>query len=297
MPRGAAIRQPDPEGKSDPPNLALTAGLYVVATPIGNLSDITMRALEALKAATLVAAEDTRHTGRLLAHFGLKKKLISYHEHSSDSAAQQILEAAIAGPVALVSDAGTPLISDPGYRLVAEARARAIPVWPIPGACAAVAALSVSGLPTDRFLFAGFMPPKTAARRQELTALAQVSATLVLYEAPTRLADCLADAAFVLGDRPALVARELTKLHEEHRSGGLAELARHYAQSGAPKGEIVVIIGRGVELAATQADVLAQLKTALASLSVKDAAQQVAAATGRSKSDIYRLALELKASQ
>ncbi len=273
---------------------ALAAGLYVVATPIGNAGDITKRALEVFAAADMVACEDTRVTGKLLAMHGVRAKLTPYHEHNAARVRPALLERMVRGEaVALAADAGTPLISDPGYKLVSEAAAAALPVIAVPGASAPIAALTVSGLPTDRFLFAGFLPPRRAGRRKALGELAAVKATLVLLESPRRLAASLADMADVLGARPAAVARELTKRFEEVRRGSLAELARHYRASGAPKGEIVVVVGPPLAAVGGEKEVDARLRAALERQSVRDAAATVAAATGVSRRQIYARALAL----
>ncbi|MFN4089998.1 MAG: 16S rRNA (cytidine(1402)-2'-O)-methyltransferase, partial [Alphaproteobacteria bacterium] len=221
----------------------LEPGLHLVATPIGNLEDITLRALRVLREADLVACEDTRHTGRLLRHYGIAAKLVPYHDHNADEARPRLLRRlADGGKLALVSDAGTPLVSDPGFKLVRAARAQGSRVTAVPGACAAIVALQLSGLPPDRFLFAGFLPPRRAARRATLEELRAVPATLIFYEGPSRLAGALADMRDVFGDRPAAVARELTKLFEEVRAETLGELAAVYGAAPA-KGEVVVLVG------------------------------------------------------
>jgi 16S rRNA (cytidine1402-2'-O)-methyltransferase len=272
----------------------LAAGLYVVATPIGNLRDITLRALDVLGKADLVLAEDTRVTGKLLAAFGLSARLERHDEHAAERARPRALKTlAEGGRVALVSDAGTPLISDPGYRLVREAAAAGHPVIPVPGASALLAGLSVAGLPTDRFLFAGFPPPKSAARRTFLEELAGVRATLAFFEGGSRLKESLADMAAVLGEREAVVCRELTKLYETIVRGRLGELAAD-PQFEAPRGEIVVLVGPGREEQATAADADAALREALGRLKPADAAAEVAKALGLPRRDLYRRALELK---
>jgi 16S rRNA (cytidine1402-2'-O)-methyltransferase len=272
----------------------LAAGLYVVATPIGNLRDITLRALDVLGQADLVLAEDTRVAGKLLAAFGLSAKLERHDEHAAERARPRALAALAQGQrVALVSDAGTPLISDPGYRLVREAAAAGHAVFPIPGASALTAALSAAGLPTDRFLFLGFPPPKSAARRTFLAEVAGIRATLVFYEGGSRLAGSLADMAAMLGDREAVVAREITKLYETFYRGRLAELAVD-PRLVEPKGEIVVLVGPGREAEATAADADAALTEALGRLKPADAAAEVARALGLPRRDLYRRALELK---
>jgi len=284
--------RPPPPALSDAP---LAPGLYLVATPIGNLRDITLRALDVLAAADLVLAEDTRVTGKLLAAYGLSKRLERYDEHAAARARPKVLAAlAEGGRVALCSDAGTPLVSDPGYRLVTQALCAGAAVWPIPGASAALAALSVAGLPTDRFLFAGFPPPKSGARRTFLEGLKGVRATLILFEGASRLGASLADMAAVLGPRPAAVARELTKLHETLARADLASLAADPALA-APKGEVVIVIGPPPEEAASSpADVDAALAEAVGRLSPADAAREVAAATGLPRRELYRRALALK---
>ena len=246
----------------------------------------------------VVACEDTRVTRRLLALHGVQARLTPYHEHNAARARPRLLARIARGEaVALVADAGTPLISDPGYRLVAEAVAAGLAVTSAPGACAAIAALTVSGLPTDRFLFAGFLPPRRASRRRALADLAAVEATLVLFESPRRLAAALADMSEVLGARDAVIARELTKWFEEVRRGGLAELARHYGASEAPRGEVVVVIGPPeADAADAEADadaVDARLRAALETRSVREAAAAVAAETGLPRRRLYARALEL----
>src|SRR3954471_8050204 len=232
----------------------IAPGLYVVATPIGNLKDVSFRALGVLAAADAVLAEDTRVTKTLLAHYGITTPLVAYHEHSDASVRARMLARLKEGQaLALVSDAGTPLVSDPGYKLVQAAIAESVPVTPIPGPSAVLTALVVSGLPTDRFFFEGFLPPKSAARRARLAALAEVPGTLMLFESPHRLPDMLADAAAVLGERSGVVARELTKLFETVRRGSLRELADQFAVEGPPKGEVVVLIGAPTDGAPTAA--------------------------------------------
>ena len=272
----------------------MAPGLYVVATPIGNLRDITLRALDVLNQADLVLAEDTRVTGKLLSIYGLSAKMERHDEHAAERSRPKALAALAAGKrVVLVSDAGTPLISDPGYRLVREAAAAGHPVIPIPGASALLAGLSAAGLPTDRFLFVGFPPPKSAARRTFLTEFAGVRATLVFFEGGSRLADTLADMAAVLGDREAVVCRELTKLYETFYRGPLSVLAAD-PKLDAPKGEIVILVGPGRETEATAADADAALADALSRLKPADAAGEVARALGLPRRDLYRRALEIK---
>lgn len=282
------------EGTSKPP--ALQAALYLVSTPIGNLGDITLRALWVLQQASAVFCEDTRVTGGLLHQYGLKQSLVSCHDHNEAERIKDVCARIAAGQaVALVSDAGTPVISDPGYRLVQACRLAGLPVIPIPGACAAVAALSASGLPSDQFHFVGFLPPKQTARRQALKALDSLRATLIFYESPQRLAAALDDMCAVLGDaRIAAVGRELTKLYEEMRTGTLFELAAAYQKEETPKGEIVILVGPGSEAAPpSQADLDEALRQALESMSVRDAAAQVSAALNLKKSLVYQRALAL----
>jgi len=287
-------RHPPPPALSDAP---LAPGLYLVATPIGNLRDITLRALDVLSAADLVLAEDTRVAGKLLSAYGLSKKLERYDEHSAGRSGPKALALlAEGGRVALVSDAGTPLVSDPGYRLAREAAAQGSAVWPIPGASALLAGLAVSGLPTDRFLFAGFPPPKSAARRAFLEELAGVRATLVFFEGASRVADSLRDMAEVLGPREACVARELTKLYETVVRGPLDQLAAD-PQFESPRGEFVILAGPGREDAATADDADRALADALTRLRPAEAAAEVAKALGLPRRDLYRRAMTLKAGQ
>lgn len=224
----------------------MTAGtLFIVATPIGNLADISARALDTLRSVAAICAEDTRHTRQLLSHFGIERPLVALHEHNEEAVSARIVERMLAGEsLALVSDAGTPLVSDPGYRVVRAARAAGVKVSPIPGACAAIAALSVAGLPSDRFVFEGFLPAKSSARRERLSRLASETRTVVFYESSHRIEESLADMVAVFGDaRPAVLARELTKLFETVLDGGLAELhARVAAEPNQRKGEFVVMV-------------------------------------------------------
>ncbi|HEY2134998.1 MAG TPA: 16S rRNA (cytidine(1402)-2'-O)-methyltransferase [Xanthobacteraceae bacterium] len=273
---------------------ALAPGLYLVATPIGNLADITLRALATLAGADLIACEDTRVTARLLGRYGIKTPLTPYHDHNATAARPKLLARVGAGAaVALVSDAGTPLISDPGYRLVRAAHAEGLAVTALPGASSVLTALAVAGLPTDRFFFEGFLPPKDAARRKRIGELMRLPATLVLFESGPRIAAALAALAEELGDRPAAICRELTKLHEEVRRGGLVDLARHYADGGETRGEFVLVIAPPEAPAPTQQDVDALLRDALQSQTLKDAVGAVAAATGEPRQQVYRRALAL----
>ena len=276
----------------------LAPGLYVVSTPIGNARDISLRALDVFAAADLVACEDTRVTGKLLAMHGVAAKRTPYHEHNAARVRPGLLARIARGEaVVLASDAGTPSISDPGFKLVAEAVAAGLPVTAVPGATAPIAALTISGLPTDRFFFAGFLPPRQAGRRRALAGLAQIPATLVLLESPRRLAAALADMDAELGPRPATVARELTKRFEELRHGTLADLAQHYRASGAPKGEVVVVVGppaaKSDDDSHDAESIDRRLRQALTTLSVRDAAAEVAAATGLPRRRLYDRALKL----
>ena len=272
-------------------------GLHVVATPIGNLGDITLRALAALAGADAVLAEDTRVSRVLLAHYGIDAPLVPYHEHNAAAMRPQVMARLARGEsLALISDAGTPLVSDPGYKLVVEAVAAGAGVTALPGASAVMAALVLGGLPTDRFFFEGFLPEKGGARRTRLADLAAVPGTLVFFESARRLADSLADIAAVLGPRPAAVARELTKKFEEVRRGTAAELAAAYAAEGPPRGEVVVLVARPEAGQAPSADDLdARLAAALDTLSVKDAAAVVAGETGLPRREVYGRAVALAA--
>ena len=271
----------------------LSPGLYIVATPIGNLGDITLRAAEILRGVAAVACEDTRVTGKLLHHLGLKKKMIRYDDHASEETRTHILALSAESPIALVSDAGTPLISDPGYRLVRLAREAGIAVTSLPGASAVIVALTLSGLPSDRFLFAGFLPGKDKARRDMLTELATVPATLAFYDTAPRLGATLAALAEVLPGREVAVARELTKKFEECRSGSAEELAAHYS-ANPPRGEIVLLVGPPLEAEPESFDIDTLLKTELASSKASQAAGTVAKRTGLDRKTLYARALELK---
>lgn len=271
----------------------LTPGLYLVATPIGNLEDITLRALRVLARADVVACEDTRRTGTLLHHYGLSTPMLAYHDHNAARQRPKLLAELSAGAaVALVSDAGTPLISDPGYKLVSEAARVGAAVIPVPGPSALLAALTVSGLPTDRFLFQGFLPAKAQQRRTRLAEIALIPATLVLFETAPRLAETLADLAAMMGDRPAAVAHELTKLHESCDRGALGELAASYAQAE-PRGEYVLVIGPPEDRPPDTAALDDALKEALGTHSVREAADLVSGALGVPRRQVYQRALDL----
>ncbi len=275
----------------------LAPGLHVVATPIGNLGDISLRALGTLAAADAIIAEDTRVTRTLLAHYGITTPLVAYHEHNAEVVRPHLLARLASGAkLALVSDAGTPLVSDPGFKLVIESVAAGHKVTTVPGASAVLAALVVAGLPTDRFYFEGFLPQKQGARRTRIAEIAAVPGTLVFFESPRRLAAMLADLAAVLGDREAAIARELTKLYENVRRGRLPGLAEQYAQEEPPKGEIVVLVAPpGEDDAADAATIDERLREALKIHSVKDAAALVAAETGAKRRDVYARAIVLAA--
>ncbi len=279
---------------SVPPPRRVESGLYLVATPIGNLRDITLRALDVLAAADLVLAEDTRVTAKLLSAYGLKARLERCDDHASARAAELAIARLRDGQVvALVSDAGTPLVSDPGFVVARAVIAEGLPVHPIPGPSSLLAALCIAGLPADRVLFAGFLPPKTAGRTAALEALIGQRQTLVFFESGPRLKDSLADMAAVLGPRPAAVARELTKLYEECVRGPLDQLAIDPRLDG-PKGEIVVVVGPGEAEQASEADADAALAEALERLPTGEAASEVARALGLNRKTLYRRALELR---
>jgi 16S rRNA (cytidine1402-2'-O)-methyltransferase len=277
------------------PQTELAPGLYLVATPIGNLGDISLRALAVLHGADRIFCEDTRVTGKLLARYGISTSLGAYHDHNAEQVRPTVLTALRRGErVALVSDAGTPLVSDPGYKLVRAALAEDLPVNSIPGPTAAVAALILSGLSPVAFLFAGFLPPRQAARRRALERWTVVEATLIFYESTARLAESLADMAEVLGNREAAIARELTKLHEEVRRGRLADLAAHYRLAGPPRGEVVVVVGGPERGEPDDAEIDKRLLTAIAELGVREAAAKLSSETGLRRAELYRRALALR---
>lgn len=281
---------------AQPNRKPLAAGLYVVATPIGNLGDITLRALDVLRGCDLIACEDSRATAKLLARYNVKAPMVAYHEHTTPKARAAILARLADGArLALVSDAGTPLISDPGYRLVRAAIEAGIFVTALPGPSAPLMALTLSGLPSDRFLFAGFLPPRAAARRAGLGRLAAIDASLIFLESPRRLPESLTDMARMLGNRPAAVAREMTKLFEEIRRGSLPELSEHYSQAGPPRGEVVVVVGPPLAADAQPAEhsIDTLLLTALEHTRLKEAVAQVAAETGQPRKLVYARALAL----
>lgn len=300
--RGQPSHPPEASKSGETPKTAGKpgAGLYLVATPIGNLGDITRRAAALLGQVDVIAAEDTRVARRLLAALGLKApRLERYDDHADDGDRERLIEAIKQGrSVALISDAGMPLVADPGLKLVQAAQRAGMPVTALPGPSAALTALALSGLPSDRFLFAGFLPVKDGARRRELAELAAVPATLIIFESGPRLAASLAAMVETLGPRPAAVARELTKLFEEVRRGSLAELAAAYEAAEPPKGEIVVVIGPPAEDKPLPSldELDAMLKVALAVLSVRDAVDKVAEETGHKRRDVYARALALSMS-
>jgi 16S rRNA (cytidine1402-2'-O)-methyltransferase len=271
----------------------LPAGLHVVATPIGNLGDLSPRAADVLRRADRILAEDTRVTGKLLAHVGAKTPMSRFDDHSSEAERRAVVERLASEAIALVSDAGTPLISDPGYRLVRAARAAGHTVVTVPGPCAAIAALSIAGLPTDRFLFLGFLPAKAKARSDSIAEIAAVRATLVIYESGSRLGETLGALRKQLGPREAAVGRELTKLHEECVTGSLTELADRYA-AAAPKGEIVIVVGPPVEAEpVSDAQLDSMLEATLARLTPSRAAAEVAEQLNIPRKRAYARALEL----
>ncbi len=272
----------------------LAPALYLVATPIGNLSDITLRALTVLARADVIYCEDTRHSRTLLAHYAVDTLLRPYHEHNASQQRTHVLADLAAGrAVALISDAGTPLVSDPGFKLVRDAALAGHDVVAIPGASASLTALTAAGLPTDAFFFAGFLPPREGARQSRIRELVGVPGTLIFFEAPTRIADTLRDLQTVLGDRPAAVARELTKLHEELRRGPLSELAASFGAADS-RGEMVILVAPPAATTVSDADVADRLREALATMSLRDAARAVSDALAIPKARVYEIGLTLK---
>jgi 16S rRNA (cytidine1402-2'-O)-methyltransferase len=273
----------------------LAAGLYLVATPIGNLGDITLRALETLAAADLISCEDTRVSRKLMDHYGIETALTPYHEYNAAAARPKLLgRIADGAAIALISDAGTPLISDPGFKLVREAREANLLVTALPGASSVLTALVASGLPTDRFLFEGFLPAKATQRRARIAELVRIPASVVLFEGGSRIAESLADLAAAFGEREAAICRELTKLHEEVRRERLTVLAAHYAGDAETRGEFVIVIAPPEDESQPAADdVDALIRAALERVSVKDAVGEIVAATGLPRRDVYQRALEL----
>jgi 16S rRNA (cytidine1402-2'-O)-methyltransferase len=288
------LRPLDAGGKSQDRG-DLGAGLYVLATPIGNARDISLRALDTLRGCDVIAAEDTRVTAKLLAIHGVTKPLIPYNDHNAPQMRPKILARIARGEVVvLVSDAGTPLVSDPGFKLVREAVAAGAAVVALPGPSAVLAGLALAGLPSDRFLFAGFLPHRAGMRTSVLEELKSVRATLIFFESAQRLADSLAAMAEVLGDRPAAMARELTKLHEEVRRGALRELAAHYEKAGPPRGEVTILVAPPLDAAPDTARIDAALAAALPFMPVKAAADLIAGLTDAPRKQVYARALELK---
>ncbi len=272
----------------------LPPGLYIVATPIGNLSDLSPHAAAVLSGADIIAVEDSRVTAKLLAHIGIKRRMTPYHDHSADRVRPELIAQMADKAVALVSDAGTPLISDPGYKLVRDARAAGIEIHTVAGPCAAIAALTLAGLPTDRFLFLGFLPAKAGARASAIAEVAAIRATLILYESGPRLGASLAALHQGLGDREAAVVREISKKFEETVTGTLQELANRYADAP-PKGEIVIVVAPpGEPEPAGEADIDAALREAMARLSASRAAAEVAQRLGLPRREVYERALALK---
>ncbi|MGB7374638.1 16S rRNA (cytidine(1402)-2'-O)-methyltransferase [Pontixanthobacter sp.] len=278
----------------EPPPEALSPGLYIVATPIGNLGDVTLRAVDSFTRCDVVACEDTRVTGKLLKHLGIHKPLHRYNDHSDEAARLRLVQMMQDNAVVLVSDAGTPLISDPGHRLVRDARAAGVAITSLPGACAAITALTLSGLPNDRFLFAGFLPVKEKARKAALEDAGAANATLIFYETGPRLVKSLDAMAELLPDRAISVARELTKLFEECRTGSAAVLAGHY-RDNPPKGEIVLMVGPPAKAAFSQQDADALLRAALDIDKPSQAASKVAKAIGGDRKMLYARAMQLRA--
>lgn len=271
--------------------------LYLVSTPIGNLGDISERARQVLETVDLVACEDTRTSGQLFTLLGIRvAALTPYHEHNADSARPKLIEKMKHGVnIALVSDAGTPLISDPGYKLVRDCYEAGVPVTTVPGANAVLSALQLSGLPSNAFYFAGFLPSKSGGRRQALTALKQVSATLIIYETPNRLEEALGDILEILGDRLMAVVREITKKFEEVRRGKVSELIAHYQGEGAPKGELVLVIDRAADTSDWTDEALdALIQETLASQSARDTVDKVAHLTGLPRKQIYKRVLAVQ---
>ncbi len=287
--------KPSDAGGKSPDRGSLAAGLYILATPIGNARDISLRALDTLKGCDVIAAEDTRVTSKLLSIHGVSKPLIAYNDHNAPEMRPRILARLAQGEVvALVSDAGTPLVSDPGYKLVRAAIEAGANVVSIPGPSAVLAGLTLSGLPSDRFLFAGFLPSRQGERKSALEELKSVRATLIIFESAQRLSESLAAMAEVLGDRPCAMTRELTKMHEEVRRGSLSELAAHYDKAGAPRGEVTLLVGPPGEAVTDDAKIDAALAAALAFMPVKAAANLIADLTDGSRKKIYDRALDLK---
>jgi 16S rRNA (cytidine1402-2'-O)-methyltransferase len=295
QPSSAGASPEDTGGRVRPSAAQPFEGLAIVATPIGHSRDITLRALDILGRADWIACEDTRVTAKLLAIHGISRPLVAYHEHNAEKARPKLIERLKGGEtVALVSDAGTPLVSDPGYKLVRACLEEGIPVIPVPGASAILAALVVSGLPTDRFFFAGFLSSKSAARRRALVDVAEIPGSLVFLESARRLAPSLTDMARILGPRDAMIGREMTKMFEETRRGPLDDLAAHYKSEGPPRGEVTIVVAPFKKQAVDDAGLDRRLKAALKNATVRDAANEVAAATGLARRKVYTRALKLQ---
>jgi 16S rRNA (cytidine1402-2'-O)-methyltransferase len=291
----APAQRGKPEHLGDLTANALEQGLYLTATPIGHAQDISLRALDILNRVDLIAAEDTRVTSKLLAIHGIAKPLTPYNDHNAARERPRLLEKLQGGArIALVSDAGTPLVSDPGFKLVRDAVGQGIAVHAVPGASAVLTGLSLSGLPSDRFLFAGFLPARTGERHSALAEFKSLRATLIFFESAQRLSETLSDMDTVLGPRAAAVARELTKLHEEVRRGSLQELASHYAKAGPPKGEVTLLVGPPQEAEADFGKIEAALDAALPFMPLKAASDLIAELTGASRKEIYALGLKKK---
>lgn len=272
----------------------LPAGLYVVATPIGNLADITLRALSVLARADLIACEDTRHTKKLVSHFGIRTPLTAYHEHNAERVRPKLLARIAEGAViALVSDAGTPLISDPGHKLVREALEKGCPVSSLPGPSAALAALTSAGLATDTFHFEGFLPAKQAARRKRLETMSTIAATLVIYEAPNRLLAAIEDMAEILGDREGVVAKELTKLHERVVRARLSELGSHFSDPTMLKGEFVLVVAPPSPQEISDDEIRDRVRQIIDTMSARDAVRQITRELGVARNRVYKIALDL----
>lgn len=292
------IKPNEGDPPSKPAEAPLSAGLYLVATPIGNLEDITLRALATLRRVKAIYCEDTRVTSRLLRAYGIQKDLFPYHDHNAARVRPKVIERLKCGEaVALVSDAGTPLVSDPGYKLVRAAWEAGATVVPLPGPSAILAALVPAGLPMDRFLFLGFAPNRSAARCKFLLEYAAVTASLVIYESGSRLRSCLKDLLAVLGPREACIAREITKLYETFHRGNLEELARFYGENPPPKGEMVIVIGPPSAQVSAAVDWESDLADLLEKESLRDAVDAIAQAKGLGRKEVYRRALELQGSR
>ena len=295
QPSSAGASPENTGGRGRPSAAQPLKGLAIVATPIGHSRDITLRALDILGQADAIACEDTRVTAKLLAIHGISRPLVAYHEHNAEKARPKLIQRLKGGEtVALVSDAGTPLVSDPGYKLVRACIEEGIPVTPVPGASSLLAALVVSGLPTDRFFFAGFLPSKSAARRRALVDVSEIPGSLVFMESARRLAPSLTDMARILGPRDAMIGREMTKMFEETRRGAIDVLAAHYQASGPPRGEVTIVVAPFKKQAVDDAGLGRLLKAALKNSTVRDAAAEVAAATGLARRKVYARALALQ---